>query len=162
MLPSEKRHFTFGHRSEVEVQDELRSLLVSFAKRGIVGPNLVSHYLNATERTTAFGAQWTPRMAFFLISLSGVSQEKPSKQKISRGAGGSEKRGPDKKRSKAKGRHKSRPQSSKRSFKKASSKHFRGSEGRASSALPRLSNDVDDWAQMLSRLGRVSRKDNDE
>ena len=103
MLPSEKRHFTLGHRSEVEVQDELRSLLVSFAKRRIVGPNPVSHYLNATEHTTAFGAQWTPRLAFFLISLSGVSQEKPA-QKKSRGVGSSEKRGPDREQPKAKGR----------------------------------------------------------
>lgn len=79
MMPSERRHFRLGHRNKIDVS-ELSSVLKDFAKKGIIGPRRVSHYLNETGRATADGSSWTPRLAFFLIALTGVPQEKPKRK----------------------------------------------------------------------------------
>lgn len=159
MVPSEKRHFSLTHWPNLNVPDEMRSVLQDFAKKGIVGAKLVSHYLNATGRTTAYGSLWTPRLAFFLISLSGVPQEKPLRHKNSRSPGKLGKRPP----TKNKGRPKSYGhQPAAKSQKKPTAK-LRKILVKDPSTAPRiLTNDVDEWAQMLSRLGRVSRKARDE
>ena len=47
MVSSEKRHFSFGHGPNINVQDELSLVLQDFVKRRIVGPKLVSHCLTS-------------------------------------------------------------------------------------------------------------------
>lgn len=151
MLPSEKRHFTSKAGRNLHVHDEVRSVLRDFAKKGVVGPKLVSHYLNETGRTTAYGGRWTPRLAFFLILLSGVPQERPPKRKNSNSSNGL---GKPRFRT-TKGRAKSK--------RKKSGQKFSGNVVKGRSSTPAiLTSDVDEWARMLSRLGRVSREPNDK
>ncbi len=126
-------------------------------KRGIVGPKLVSHYLNETGRVTADGSPWTPRLAYFLISLSGVSQEKPVRQKKRTVGSKPQKAG----KSQPHGRAKKRPRSSGTLSGASVSQSARKTHEPRSEPAARLSTDVDEWAHMLSRLGRVSRKDDD-
>ncbi|MDF3419992.1 hypothetical protein HKX23_16710 [Sulfitobacter sp. KE29] len=157
ILPSERRHFGSGSGGTAKVSGTLRSVLEDFAKKGIVGPKLVSHYLNETGRVTADGSPWTPRLAFFLIALSGVSQEKPVRQK-KRTAGSK----PQKARKpQPHARAKKRPRSSGTLSGNSVSQSAKKTHKPRSEPAARLSTDVDEWARMLSRLGRVSRKDDD-
>jgi hypothetical protein len=156
ILPSERRHFGSGSGGTAKVSGTLHSVLEDFAKKGIVGPKLVSHYLNETGRVTADGSPWTPRLAFILIALSGVSQEKPVRQK-KRTAGSK----PQKARKpQPHARAKKRPRSSGTLSGNSVSQSAKNHKPRPEPA-GRLSTDVDEWARMLSRLGRVSRKDDD-
>jgi hypothetical protein len=157
LMPSERRHFGLGSGRTAKESRKLRSVLEDFAKKGIVGPKLVSHYLNETGRVTADGSPWTPRLAFFQIALSGVSQEKPVRQK---------KRTTDSELQKARkpqphARGKKRPRSSGPLSGQSVSQPANKTHKRSSEPAPRLSTDVDEWAVMLSRLGRVSRKDDE-
>jgi hypothetical protein len=165
MVPSEKRHFYFGHWPNINVHDELRLVLEKLVKRRIVGPKLVSHYLNEAGRTTANGSPWTPRLAFFLISLSGVSQVRPLRLQNSRSSHDLGTRLPKRESKTTKG--KNRPKSGKaqvavRSSKKQAIDTQQSIVRRPSTMPTKLSNDVDDWARKLARLGRVSRKGHDE
>ena len=151
MLPSEKRHFTSKSGRTLHVNDDVCSVLRDFSKKGVVGPKLVSHYLNETGRTTAYGGRWTPRLAFFLILLSGVPQERPPKRKNSNSSSKLEKL----RFKTTKGRTKSK--------RKKSGQNFSGNLAKGRSSTPTvLTSDVDEWARMLSRLGRVSREQNDK
>lgn len=79
---SERRHFHSAALSLTELVGKYKVTLFDLAKRNIVGPKLVSHYLNASGRRTAIGAPWTPRLAYFLISMTKAPTEKtlrPSK-----------------------------------------------------------------------------------
>lgn len=156
-LPSERRHFESESGGTAKVSGTLCSVLEDFAKKGIVGPKLVSHYLNALGRVTADGSPWTPRLAFFLIALSGVSQEKPVRQKKRTAANKHKKaRNP-----KSHARAKKRPRSSGTLSGNSVSQSANNTHKPRSEPAHRLSTDVDEWARMLSRLGRVSRKDDD-
>ncbi|WP_147373465.1 hypothetical protein [Gemmobacter lutimaris] len=73
---SERHHFQSATLSLKELVAQYRDILFSLASRNIVGPKLVSHYLNASSRRTASGASWTPRLAFFLIALTEAPTEK--------------------------------------------------------------------------------------
>jgi len=70
---SERRHFHSAALSLTELVGKYKVTLFDLAKRNIVGPKLVSHYLNASGKRTAIGAPWTPRLAYFLISMTEVS-----------------------------------------------------------------------------------------
>ncbi len=155
LLPSERRHFGSGSGGTAKISGTLRSVLEDFAKKGIVGPKLVSHYLNETGRATADGSPWTPRLAFFLIVLSGVSQEIPVRQK-KRTAGSK----PQKARM-PNARAKKRPRSFVNLSGNSVSQSAKKTHKPRSEPAARLSSDVDEWARMLSRLGRVSRTDDD-
>ncbi|WP_139196159.1 hypothetical protein [Salinihabitans flavidus] len=157
LLPSERRHFGSESGGTAKVSGTLRSVLEDFAKKGIVGPKLVSHYLNATGRVTADGSPWTPRLAFFLITLSGVSQEKPVRQK-KRTAANKQKKA---RKPQPHPRAKKRPRSSGTLSGNSVSQSANKTRKPRSEPAHRLSTDVDEWARMLSRLGRVSRKDDD-
>lgn len=150
MVATEKRHFSYALTSNVTVQDELRPVLQDFAKRGIVGAKLVAHYLNATGRKTANGSPWTSRLAAFLILLSGVPQERPHKRYKSRSSRDFGKKQPTKRTKKAK-RLKSKRVS-------VNAKPLQKND----KTPAKLSSDVDEWAKMLSRLGRVTRKGHEE
>lgn len=158
LLPSERRHFGSGRGGTAKVSGTLRTALEDFAKKGIVGPRLVSHYLNETDRVTADGSPWTPRLAFFLIALSGVSQEKPVRPK-KRNAGSKVQKA---RKPQSHARTKKRPRSSGNLSGNLASQSANKIQKRRSEPAPRLSTDVNEWARMLSRLGRVSRKDNDD
>lgn len=155
LMPSEKRHFGSGSGGSSKVSGTLRSVLEDFAKKGIVGPKLVSHYLNETGRVTADGSLWTPRLAFFLIALSGVSQEKPVGQK-KRTAGSKVQKA---RKPQPHARAKKRPRSSVTLSGNSVSHPTNKANKRRSEPATRLSTDIDEWARMLSRLGQVSRKD---
>lgn len=157
LLPSERRHFGSESGGTAKVSGALRSVLEDFAKKGIVGPKLVSHYLNETGRVTADGSPWFPRLAFFLIALSGVSQEKPVRRKR-RNAGSKQQKT---RKPQPHARAKKRPRSSGTPSGNSVSQSAQKTHKRRSEPAPRLSTDVDEWARMLSRLGRVSRKDDD-
>lgn len=157
LMPSERRHFGLGSGGTANMSGTLRSVLEDFARKGIVGPKLVSHYLNETGRVTADGSHWTPRLAFFLIALSGVSQEKPVRQK--KRTSGSK---PQKARKpQPHARAKKRPRSSGTLSGNSVSQSANKISKLRSKPEAQLSTDVDEWARMLSRLGRVSRKDDD-
>lgn len=150
MVATEKRHFSQALASNVTVQDELLPVVQAFAQRGIVGGKLVAHYLNETEHKTADGSPWTPRLATFLIFLTGVSQEKPQKR-------------PKSPHSRDLGRKHSinKPRKALRSKSKRASVSAKPIQKK--DKIPtKLTNDVDEWAKMLSRLGRVTRKGNEE
>ncbi|MDF1715128.1 MAG: hypothetical protein P1U75_00435 [Antarcticimicrobium sp.] len=157
LMPSERRHFGSGNGGTAKVSGPLRSVLEDFAKKGIVGAKLVSHYLNETGRVTADGSPWTPRLAFFLIALSGVSQEKPVRQK-KRTTGSKLQKA---RKSQPHALAKKRPRSSEPQSGNSVSQPSNKTHKRRSEPAPRLSTDVDEWARMLSRLGRVSRKDDE-
>lgn len=157
LMPSERRHFGSGSGGTSKVSGTLRSVLEDFAKKGIVGPKLVSHYLNETGRVTADGSPWTPRLAYFLISLSGVSQEKQVRQNKRTVGSKPQKAG----KSQPHGRTKKRPRSSGTLSGASVSQSAKKTHEPRSEPAARLSTDVDEWAHMLSRLGRVSRKDDD-
>jgi hypothetical protein len=157
LMPSERRHFGSGSGGTSKVSGTLRSVLEDFAKKGIVGPKLVSHYLNETGRVTADGSPWTPRLAYFLISLSGVSQQKQVRQNKRTVGSKPQKAG----KSQPHGRTKKRPRSSGTLSGASVSQSAKKTHEPRSEPAARLSTDVDEWAHMLSRLGRVSRKDDD-
>lgn len=157
LLPSERRHFGSESDGSAKVSGTLRSVLEDFAKKGIMGPNLVSHYLKDTGRVTADGSAWSPRLAFFLIALPGVSQEKPVRRKKPTAGGKQQKTRTPQPHSRAKKRPRSSGTPSGNSVSLSAKKTYK----RRSEPAPRLSTNVDEWARMLSRLGRVSRKDND-
>jgi len=73
---SERHHFHSAALSFDELVRTHRATLFSLAKRNIVGPKLVSHYLNESGHRTASGAPWTPRLAFFLIIFTDAPTEK--------------------------------------------------------------------------------------
>ncbi|RLJ36253.1 hypothetical protein BCF46_3835 [Litoreibacter meonggei] len=157
LMPSERRHFGSGSGGTAKILGTLRSVLKDFAKKRIVGAKLVSHYLNETGRVTADGSPWTPRLAFFLIALSGVSQEKPDRQK-KRNTGGKLQKA---RRPQPHARAKKHPRSSGPLSGNSVSQPANKTHKRRSEPAPRLSTDVDEWARMLSRLGRVSRMDDE-
>jgi hypothetical protein len=150
IVATENRHFSYAHASNVTFLDELRSVLEDFTERRIVGAKLVSHYLNETGHKTADGSPWTPRLAFFLIKLTGVSQERPRKLHKARSSRYLKKNRPIKRPKGTK-----RPKSNKTSV---ATKPLQ-LQGKP---LTKLSSDVDEWAEMLARLGRVSRKGSKE
>lgn len=157
LMPSEMRHFGSGSGGTARVSGALLSVLRDFAKKKIVGAKLVSHYLNETGRVTADGSLWTPRLAFFLIALSGVSQEKLVRQG---------KRNTGSKLHKARkppphARAKKRTSYSKPLSVNSVSQPANRTDKRRPEPARRLSTDVDEWARMLSRLGRVSIKDHE-
>lgn len=78
---SERHHFHSAALSFEELVKSYRPTLINFAKRNIVGPKLVSHYLNESGHRTASGAMWTPRLAFFLILFTDAPTEKISRSK---------------------------------------------------------------------------------
>lgn len=158
LMPSEKRHFWLKSGGNAKVSGELHSILEDLAKKGIVGPKLVSHYLNARGSVTADGSPWTPRLAFFLICLSGVSQEKPLKQKKETTGGKVQ----TSRRSQPHVRSKKLPRSSSSQPSQPASQPENKIPKRRSAPEPQLSTDVDEWARMLSRLGRVSRKEDED
>ena len=81
MRPSENRHFQYAEMTRKKFEGEFAPVLKNFTRKGVVGPKVVSHYLNATGRKTACGAAWTPRLAFFLISFLNAPLEKTPKPK---------------------------------------------------------------------------------
>lgn len=138
MLPSESRHFHYGAMSRKDLRDELTPVLEDFSQKGIIGPKLVAHYLNATSRRTACGSTWTPRLAFFLICMLGAPMEKsqrPRKQRRS---------SPNKKNFRAGPRMQDGKKNTNKKKKKADSQ-----------------NGPEDWASKLSRLGRVVRAEDE-
>lgn len=158
LMPSERRHFGSESGGIAKVSGPLRTVLTDFAKKGIVGPKLVSHYLNETGRATADGSPWTPRLAFFLIALSGVSQEKPVRQKKRTKGSKQKKAGKPQPYERAK----KGPRSSGSRLGNSVSQPVKKANKGHSKPASRLSTDVDEWARMLSNLGRVSRKDEGE
>jgi hypothetical protein len=158
LMPSERRHFGLGRGGTSNVSGALRSVLEDLATKGIVGAKLVSHYLNATGRVTAYGSPWTPRLAFFLICLSGVSQEKRIKQK-KRTTGGKLQTA---RKAQPHVLSKKRPRSSSAQPSQSVSQPANKILKRRSEPKSPLSTDVDEWARMLSRIGRVSRKEDED
>lgn len=73
---SERHHFHSPALSLDEFVRSYRATLFNLAKRNIVGPKLVSHYLNESGHRTSSGALWTPRLAFFLITFADAPTEK--------------------------------------------------------------------------------------
>jgi hypothetical protein len=77
----ERHHFHSAALSFDELVKCYRPTLINFEKRNVVGPKLVSHYLNESGHRTASGAPWTPRLAFFLISFTDAPTEKTPRSK---------------------------------------------------------------------------------
>jgi hypothetical protein len=76
MEPSENRHFHSSTMSKKAIADKYTSILKDFSERRIIGPKIVSHYLNEIGHKTASGEIWTPRLVFFLIKILGAPMEK--------------------------------------------------------------------------------------
>lgn len=69
MTQGEFKHF---HSPQMHVKiltAKYSEVLSSLSKRNIIGPKLVTHYLNAAGHRTAVGSEWTPRLSYFLICL---------------------------------------------------------------------------------------------
>jgi hypothetical protein len=75
----ERAHFEFGHRDKSSLLDRVRPLVRAYAKAGKRKPRDVSRLLNRDGITTACGAKWTPRLAWFLLSFL---FEEPKKTKL--------------------------------------------------------------------------------
>lgn len=74
-----KREFKHFHAPQMHVKamtERYAEILRSFAKRNIIGPKLVTHYLNTAGHTTAIGSHWTPRLTYFLICLVDAPMER--------------------------------------------------------------------------------------
>lgn len=87
-----KREFKHFHAPQVHVKtmtERYAEILLSFAKRNIIGPKLVTHYLNAAGHTTAIGSRWTPRLTYFLICLVDAPMERVQSTVSRKSAGNS-------------------------------------------------------------------------
>jgi hypothetical protein len=74
----ERAHFQFGDRDKNSLLVRVRPLVRAYAKGGHRKPRDVSRLLNRDGLTTACGAKWTPRLAWFLL---GFLFEEPKKDK---------------------------------------------------------------------------------
>ncbi len=134
--PSEmtQREFKYFHTPPMHVKKmtaKYTELLASLSKRNIIGPRLVAHYLNQADHTTAIGSPWTPRLAYFLISLVGAPMERTSSTTRRRAA--------DKSQAQRHGKRKRTQQQ----FQNQAADEPLG---------------IDDLVRKLSRLGRVTRQ----
>jgi hypothetical protein len=74
----ERAHFQFGDRDKNSLLEHVGPLVRAYAKDGYRKPRDVSRLLNKDGVTTACGAKWTPRLAWFLL---GFLFEEPNKNK---------------------------------------------------------------------------------
>ena len=67
LTKEELAHFNFGSTDKISFLDQLRPVIRRYAKNGFRKPSDVSRLLNKAGVTTACGARWTPRLAWFLL-----------------------------------------------------------------------------------------------
>lgn len=65
----EIKHFSFGGKSLDRVLDDLEPAVWTLQKRGVERPEDVARLLNAAGIRTAFGSEWTPQLALFLLGF---------------------------------------------------------------------------------------------
>ena len=131
MTQGESKHFHAPQMHTKKLTEKYTEILSTLSKRNIIGPEMVTHYLNALGHTTAIGARWTPRLAYFLICRIGAPIERAQNAMSQRAPGKSQVH-----------RHRQPKQ-----FHQKMQDHF-GDEPLG----------IDDLMRKLSRLGRVSRQ----
>lgn len=89
MTQNEFKHFHAPQMHVKKLTAKYTEILSSLSKRNIIGPKLVTHYLNAAGHTTAIGSRWTPRLAYFLICLVGAPTERAQSTMSQRASGNS-------------------------------------------------------------------------
>jgi hypothetical protein len=68
-------HFEYGSIIKAALIEKLRPVIESLAKNGFKKPADVAPLLNKFHYTTACGAQWTPRLAWFLLKATFAGQK---------------------------------------------------------------------------------------
>lgn len=69
LTKNERTHFELGNKDATTFVDRIRPSILDLVKAGFRKPRDVSRLLNKQRVTTARGAQWTPRLAWFLLCL---------------------------------------------------------------------------------------------
>lgn len=66
---AERAHFEIGLNDKFALLDQLEPWVRTFARNGFRKPKDVARLLNNAGVTTACGAKWTPRLAWFLLGF---------------------------------------------------------------------------------------------
>jgi hypothetical protein len=70
-------HFDYGNITKAALIEKLRGVIGSLAKNGFKKPADVAPLLNKFNYTTACGAQWTPRLVWFLLKETFGKDQRP-------------------------------------------------------------------------------------
>lgn len=81
---AEHCHFEFGSVRELDLLGELRPIIRFYARAGIRKPHDVARALNRSDKSTACGESWTPRLAWFLLQKLFGANGKPPQQLMRR------------------------------------------------------------------------------
>lgn len=82
LTQAERAHFESGSNDKFAFLDRLEPTIRNFAKNGFRKPKDVARLLNKAGWTTACGAQWTPRLAWFLLGF--LFDEKTKKERLAK------------------------------------------------------------------------------
>ena len=70
LTKAERAHFEIGSNNKFALLNRVEPLVRSFARNGFRKPKDAARLLNKVGVTTARGAKWTPRLAWFLLAIS--------------------------------------------------------------------------------------------
>src|SRR5262245_28224443 len=69
LTKAERAHFEVGSSDKFALLDRVEPAVRTFARNGFRKPKDVARLLNKAGVTTACGAKWTPRLAWFLLDF---------------------------------------------------------------------------------------------
>jgi hypothetical protein len=69
LTKAERVHFEMGSNDKFTLLDKVEPAVRSYARNGFRRPKDVARLLNKAGVTTACGAKWTPRLAWFLLGF---------------------------------------------------------------------------------------------